>query len=137
MASYDGTRFDPPAPVALVTLRHPESERAVSDVLMLVDTGADVSLVPRNAVAALALSSESDIQYRLVGFDGSVQSSSVVHLELILGKRKFRGQFLLIDQETGILGRNILNQLPLLLDGPGLRWHMHKPAADRGDQALR
>lgn len=36
--------------------------------------------------------------------------------------RTFRGQFLVIDEEVGVLGRNILNALALLLDGPQQTW---------------
>lgn len=38
-----------------------------------------------------------------------------------LGK-SFRGQFLLTEGWHGILGRNILNSLSLLLDGPSQKW---------------
>ena len=34
---------------------------------------------------------------------------------------KFR-QFLIIDQSHGTLGRNVLNTLALLLDGPDMTW---------------
>jgi len=50
MPSYDASHFDPPAPVARVTLRHPHNGAMVSDVLLLLDTGADVTLLPRMAV---------------------------------------------------------------------------------------
>ena len=40
--------------------------------------------------------------------------------------RTFRGQFLVIDQQVGILGRNILNALALVLDGPQQTWSEHK-----------
>jgi len=43
-----------------------------------------------------------------------------------LGKN-FTGKFLLIDQPMGILGRNILNSLALVLDGSGLSWAEFKP----------
>jgi hypothetical protein len=46
----------------------------------------------------------------------------MVQLELVFLQKRFRGQFLLIDQPIGILGRNILNALSLLLDGPNARW---------------
>jgi hypothetical protein len=36
--------------------------------------------------------------------------------------RRFRGQFLLIDQDLGIIGRNVLNFVSLLFDGPRLTW---------------
>ncbi len=53
MPAYDATAFHPPAPVALVTLRSPETQSAVHDIPMLLDTGADVSLLPRGALGAL------------------------------------------------------------------------------------
>lgn len=36
--------------------------------------------------------------------------------------KTFRGRFLLIDQDWGVLGRDILNLISLLLDGPNLNW---------------
>ena len=58
-----------------------------------------------------------------VGFDGNKSLAQVVHIELIFCRRTFRGQFLLVDQIYGILGRNVLNEVPLLLDGPQLSWN--------------
>lgn len=43
MPSYDAAYFDPPAPVARVTLRNPQSGATASAVLLLVDTGADIT----------------------------------------------------------------------------------------------
>ena len=47
MPAYDAKLFDPPAPVAHVTLRHPATGASLSDVPMLMDTSADVTLLPR------------------------------------------------------------------------------------------
>ncbi len=46
MPSYDAEKFAPPAPVARVTLRGVDRTSAVTGVPMLLDTGADVSMVP-------------------------------------------------------------------------------------------
>jgi hypothetical protein len=46
MLSYDAAHFDPPAPVAHVTLRNPHSGATVPDMLLLLDTGADLTLLP-------------------------------------------------------------------------------------------
>jgi len=51
----------------------------------------------------------------------------VVQLELLFCNRSFRGQFLVMDQAWGILGRNVLNAIPVLLDGPHLMWDEHRP----------
>ena len=65
-------------------------------------------------------------RYQLIGFDGTVSFAPAVQLELIFCRRTFRGQFLLIAQDWGILGRNVLNAVPLLLDGPRLTWDEHR-----------
>jgi hypothetical protein len=48
MPAYDATGFRPPAPTALVTVRSPKTNVSIADVPMLLDTGADVSLVPHS-----------------------------------------------------------------------------------------
>ena len=122
MPAYDATLFQPPAPLAFVTLRKRETELVVSDVPMLLDTGADITLVPRDSIYRLDPTLISDSNYELVGFDGHTSFAPVVHVELVFFRRTFRGQFLVIDQAYGILGRNVLNAIRLLLDGPGLQW---------------
>ncbi len=125
MTAYDDSRFSPPAPLALVTLRNPESGAVQANVPMLLDTGADVSLLPQSAISALGSTATSDRHYELVGFDGSKSVAPVVRAELIFLERTFRGQFLIIEQDWGILGRNILNSVSLLLDGPRLTWELN------------
>lgn len=122
MPAYDDVSFDPPAPLARVTLRNPDSRDALSDVPMLLDSGADVTLIPQTSVGALGLTAEGDEAYELVGFDGSTSLAVSVWLEMIFLNRTFRGRFLLIDQEWGVMGRDILNHVSLLLDGPTLSW---------------
>jgi hypothetical protein len=125
MPSYDAGHFDPPAPAAIAILRNPQSGELYLDVPLLLDTGADVTLLPRSAIEQLAVPIIADQQYELVGFDGSKSFASVVTLEMIFLKRSFRGRFLLIDEAHGILGRDILNHLALVLDGPRQQWWEH------------
>jgi hypothetical protein len=122
MQAYDTSMFDPPAPIALVSLRNPATGAVWSDVPMLLDSGADVTLIPEEVLRHLSLETVPGKQYELSGFDGSVSQTFVVRLEMIFCRRTFRGQFLLVDQGWGILGRNILNAVALLLDGPHLTW---------------
>ena len=127
MPAYDTARFDPPAPLARVTLRNPSTGATQSGVLMLLDSGADVTLIPQATVDLLEVAAIPNSQYELAGFDGNVSLASVVRLELLLYGRTFRGRFLLIDQDWGILGRNVLNSIPVLLDGPHLVWNEYCP----------
>jgi hypothetical protein len=122
MPTYDATNFDPPAPVALVTLRSVDTGISWSDVRMLLDSGADISMIPQAALQRLGVTPVPNKRYELMGFDGTVSFAEVVRLELIFDGRIFRGQFLLLSQEMGVLGRNVLNALSLLYDGPRLTW---------------
>jgi len=128
MPPYDANQFDPPAPLTRVTLRNPKNGSATSDIPMLLDTGADVSLIPHAALSALDLSASQDRLYELVSFDGSTSYTPVVQIELVFCNRTFRGQFLVIDQVCGILGRNVLNSLSLVFDGPNLAWDEKRTA---------
>lgn len=119
MQAYDATRFDPPAPLALVTVKS-QPDIVIHDVPMLLDTGADVSLLPRSLVAPLA--SPDAKQYELEAFDGTKSTAPAIIVELQFLGKSFRGQFLLIDSWHGVLGRNVLNTLSLLFDGPSRKW---------------
>jgi predicted aspartyl protease len=120
MQAYDAARFDPPAPLALVTVKSEQLGIEIHDVPMLLDTGADVSLLPRSHVAALA--SPDAKQYELEAFDGTKSTSPAITAEIEFLGKSFRGQFLLIEAWHGILGRNILNNLSLRFDGPSRNW---------------
>ena len=122
MQGYDSVWFSPPAPLARVVLRDPGSGTAVSDVPMLLDTGADVTLIPKSAVSELGLSAGSEESYELIAFDGSRSLAQAIRIDLIFLKKTFKGRFLVVDQEWGLLGRDVLNHLSLLFDGPRLQW---------------
>ena len=123
MPAHDTAHYQPPAPVAYVTLRNGITGAVMPNIPMLLDTGADVTLIPRTALDSLGVDVIADTTYELVGFDGNKSLAQVVHIERIFCRRTFRGQFLLVDQIYGILGRNVLNEVPLLLDAPQLSWN--------------
>jgi len=127
MPSYDASHFDPPAPVADVQLRDPARGKSASQALLLVDTGADVTLLPRAAVDRLGISPVPGQLYEVAGFNGTGSFAPVVAVDMVFLNRVFRGRYLLIDQEHGILGRDVLNHAALVLDGPRLRWMEQPP----------
>ncbi len=122
MPSYDALRYDPPAPVVQVTLRHSISGTTVADVLLLLDTGADITLLPRAAVERLGVKPQAGLQYELIGFDGNRSTADVVELDMIFLQKVFRGRYLLIDDDRGILGRDVLAGVSVVLNGPGQEW---------------
>ena len=128
MPTYDSSQFDPPAPLARVSLRAPNSDTAVNDVPMLIDSGSDLTLIPEGVVADLSLGFEDRETYEVEGFDGKRSKARSVQLELVFLSGTFRGRFLVVNSQFGILGRNVLNHFAILLDGPGLNWELRDTA---------
>ncbi len=95
MPACDATQFQPPAPVAYVTLRNGTTGTVAPNVPMLLDTGASVTLIPRAALDSLGFDVIADNTHELVGFDGNKSLAQVVHVELVFCRRTFRGQFCL------------------------------------------
>lgn len=122
MPRYDDNHFSPAAPVAHVTLRAPDSSRVIDEVPLLIDSGADVTLLPQTTIDLLGIAIETGESYQLVGFDGSISVARAVRVDLLLGRKTFKGRFLLSDQSQGVLGRDVLNHLCLVLDGPRQMW---------------
>ena len=103
MSNYDSARFAPPAPLAIVILRNPENGLEETDVPMLLDTGSDVTLVPQICAKRLKLSVSRE--FELMGFDNNKSLNQTAQLHLIFEDKTFRGEYFLIEQEYGIIGR--------------------------------
>ena len=78
MPSYESDLFTPPAPVIYVTLRHPTTGTSLSEIPMLMDTGADITLLSREYIEQLGIEPVEDIVYELQGFDGGITVANVV-----------------------------------------------------------
>ena len=126
MPEYDSENYNPPAPVAYVTLRNPATGDVLSNVPMLIDTGSDTTLLPSNVVEKLGVKAEEDTGFEVQVFDGDTKFLRIVKLDLLVLDKTFRGEYLLIDRPVGILGRNILNNVRILLDGPRGKWNEQK-----------
>ena len=126
MPEYDAENYNPPAPVAYVILRNPATGAVLSNVPMLIDTGSDTTLLPSDVVKKLGIVAEEDTGFEVQVFDGDTKFLRVVKLDLLVLDKTFRGEYLLIDRSIGILGRNILNNVRILLDGPRGKWDEQK-----------
>ena len=123
MAAYDSDLFDPPAPLARVTLRAIQTRKIITDVPMLIDSGSDLTLIPEASIAELGANLQSDKRVELQGFDGRVTGARSVELDLLFLGITFRGRLALVDSPFGVLGRNVLNRFAIFLDGPNLNWN--------------
>src|SRR5580692_9118861 len=80
LPDYDDRLFSPAAPVARVTLRNPQSGRTQSEIPMLIDSGADVTLLATLAIQALGIES-SGSSFQMEGFDWRTSVSEAVQAD--------------------------------------------------------
>jgi hypothetical protein len=121
MPKYDTGR-NPPAPLAEVTLRIPADRSTLPGVLMLLDTGADATLLPREALARIGAKPAEVPPMELESFDGSRSTAELVDVALEFAGKSFEGLYPVIDGDEGVLGRDVLNHLAVVFDGPDLTW---------------
>jgi hypothetical protein len=122
MVVYDSDLFDPPAPLAHITLRAIQTRKIIPDGPMLIDSGSDLTLIPETLIAELGPNLDSDKRVELQGFDGRVTVARSVELDLIFLGVTFRGRLAVVDSPVCVLGRNVLNRFAIFLDGPNLNW---------------
>jgi len=91
---------------------------------MLIDTGADATLIPRALLSYLDLSEETlkPSGYLLVGFDGTQSPAVLVPVEMEFLGRRLAGEYLLTETNYGVIGRDVLSLFRLVFDGPNLVW---------------
>ena len=120
MTNYSQS-FDPPAPIAELILRNIETGERAGDVSVLLDTGADISLLPLSAIEKLKIETSGET-VNLIGFDESKSTSEIYRLQVIFLGKRFTGDYCAIDDEIGILGRDVLNEFSITFDGKNLEW---------------
>ncbi|MFP4057363.1 MAG: retropepsin-like aspartic protease [Candidatus Brocadiia bacterium] len=114
--------------MADVKLVSPDGASSVAGVSLLIDTGADITLLPPMAVERLGVRPLPQHRYEVMGFDGTTTLAPVVVLDMVFLDMTFRGRYLVAQHAQGILGRDVLNHVALLLDGPRQQWTQHSPS---------
>ena len=117
--AYDAS-LAPPAPVVPVRVAGPLGEDAVM-LAMLVDTGADCTLVPAPIVRRLGLPQIDSIH--VTGVGGARRRATVHAAAVELGGLRVLARIVAFAEEA-ILGRDVLNQAVVTLDGPRLAMFM-------------
>ena len=114
--------YSPPAPIARVKLRNPETLESITNVPMLLDTGSDITLLPKSFCDDIGVEISASEFLELEGFNQATSIAFYVRLEFIFLDKIFRGNFLVYEQEEGIIGRDILNEFSILFDGKNSEW---------------
>jgi predicted aspartyl protease len=107
--------YEPPGPVLPLRLAAPQSRVGIG-LVALIDTGADLTVIPDAVVRILDLPVVS--QVRIAGITGASERADVLAVAIDLAGRRLLTEAVAFGGET-LLGRDLLNQLVLRLDGPG------------------
>lgn len=118
--------YNPPAPVAQIKLRNPETLETIRDVPMLLDTGADLTLLPKSFCDKIGVKVSETEFLELEGFNQTTTTAFYITVDFIFLNKIFRGKFLVYDQDEGMIGRDVLNKFSILFDGGNLEWTLQK-----------
>lgn len=122
MIPYDSS-FVPPAPALTVAVSAVHSPDQRLDILALLDTAADLSVLPDTLVDELELAPVGETM--VAGFeDRAVPAAVYVVAVHIAGARLYPARVVTHLAKYALLGRNVLNSLFVDLDGPDLQFEV-------------
>lgn len=115
---YD-TNYSPPAPVLSVAFLSPSNPSLNFTANALLDTGADITVIPDWLPSRLQLIPVGDAF--IAGIDGISRHLVVYELHLAIGQLSLQYMRVVAAPIAEfILGRDVLNQLDIHLNGPQL-----------------
>jgi predicted aspartyl protease len=115
---YD-ENYTPPAPVCQVSFASARTRQSVGPLDAILDTGADGTLVPQRYLDAISARPVME-----TGLRSQWGERRVVYLYLVsvhIGDIELPGTYVVGDEQSDeiVIGRNVLNELKIWLDGPG------------------
>ena len=116
--AYDPT-YQPPAPACQVTFSVARTGRSVGPMDAILDTGSGGTLVPQHCLDSIGARRVME-----TGLCSQMGKRRVVYLYLVtlhIGAVELPATYVVGDDRSDeiVIGRNVLNQLVISLDGPG------------------
>ena len=126
---YD-SGYHPQAPVLELKIKHPISKE-IKKVRCMLDTGAHRTTLPRDVISGLRLVPVVSEPVR--DYFGVVNNRSIYMADIsIEGYRFSEMMVLLTNNKVGLVGRDILNQWAILLDGKRKLFYIANKVKDFG-----
>jgi len=124
-AAYD-TSLLPPAPFVPVRLASLAVHAEPVAIQAKIDTGADLTVIPARLIEQLQLMSAGEIEVE--GYDGRRATLQVYDVNLHIDQLSLPGLLVVAFAEDYVLlGRDVLNRLRVLLDGPAMTTEILTP----------
>ncbi len=113
--------YYPPMPALELYLGYPEEASTLGPLTAIVDTGADGTLVPQSLIDEIGAPFVDDVRVR--SHWGEWRNMQLFTVDIGIGTLRLPAVEVAGDDQGKeiILGRNVLNRLRLLLDGPAGR----------------
>src|SRR5262245_36700417 len=112
-------QVQPPAPFIYVAVIAPGQTTRADRVPMLIDSGADLSVIPQRLIAELNLIKFSNVG--VGGFRESLEPGDTFLVGLQIHDWEIEAvEVIAGDDSYGLPGRDVINQFLIILDGPNL-----------------
>lgn len=122
---YDTTNYHPPAPIVDVKVFRPNA-RTHEVGMGKLDTGADMTVIPVSWVRRLRLLPSGVVT--VTGYDASSAKREIYPVRIELGRFQFPSlEVLASNREDALIGRDILNELNVSLNGKELTFELTDP----------
>lgn len=112
-----------PAPEVSILVRSPGKAEPGAFIQGVIDTGAVITCLPIELAGFL----RTDVyNWRTVTFASGSQRVKSVSVHLRIGECDFvEHEVLLVERPYALIGRDIINQFELTLNGPDLTWRVN------------
>ncbi len=115
----------PPAPFVYIDCQHPLESTERLTLPALIDTGADLSTLPPDAIQRLQLVPLDEIP--VASYRGETVLAVTYLTRMHMGSWTIHAvEIIAGGEEYAILGRDVLNQFRIVLDGPHTVLEIHK-----------
>jgi predicted aspartyl protease len=117
----------PPAPFVPIAVSHPDNPNAPDTISAAkLDSGADITALPASLVKSLALPERNLVE--VAGYDNQSVTIATYFAVIEVAHIRVNAEVIAVSEDYALLGRDVLNLLRLLLDGPALTLEILPPA---------